>query len=292
MRRAFLVLAVGAALLLLALRARRDEAPPGPVTKQTVCLVTDEPLSEPVPVTNQTGSFVPATKRTGSFVTAMAPTPTAPKVVPGAPLWGVVTLMGERPPRKRVKTLEGDPACSALHAEPMLSDDLVVGHEGQVRWAMVYVKKGLRDLSFDPPKVPARMDQIGCRYVPHVLAVMTGQTIEFVNSDPVLHNVHALPFANKEFNACLKRGQPAEQAFDTPEFIRVKCDIHPWMSAWIGVFGHPFAAVTDEEGVYRLPGLPPGRYEIEAWHEGMKSEAREVDVAEPETRLDFLLQRR
>ena len=207
-------------------------------------------------------------------------------------VWGTVTLQGPRPPRKRVR-MDVDPGCAALHPEPQLSDELVVGPEGQVRWALVHVTRGLGTRRFEPPASRVQLEQVGCRYVPHVLTARVDQPVEIVNRDRLLHNVHLLAFENPGRNFGQLQGGEAVLAFGRPEIIPVKCDVHPWMKAWIAVFEHPYVAVTDEEGRYRIPGLPAGRYELTVWHESLTREAAEVDVGpDGECRRDFLLQRR
>jgi len=289
MRRFWLVLAVGAILLILALRARRERPPrPMPVARPVPAVVelsTPAEVSEPAP-----------TKLPGAFVALPAPPPTPPPPqevarppVPKAPVWGVVSTL-ERPPRRRVK-MEADARCLALHPDGLLSDDFVVGPHGEVRWAVVRVVKGAAK-TFDPPVLPARLEMVGCRFDPHVLTVRSGQTVEIVNRDAFLHNAHGLPFENREFNAGLQAGGTLERVFPKPEIFKVKDDCYPWMSAWIAVSDHPFVTVSDEEGNFRLTGLPPGRYVIETWHEKLKPETREVDVGDADVRLDFLLQPR
>lgn len=272
MRRAVLVLATGAVLLVLALRARRAESPPArPKPTPAAPAVIDVPPA-PAPAPAPKVVDVPlVTKLPGSLVTP----PSAPVEAATSSVWGAVTLMGERPRRR-----------------PPKSDDLVLGPNQEVRWTLVHVTKGLGSREFPAPTAPARMEQVEGRFVPHVITARTGQPIEFVNLDPFPHQVHALPFENREFSLGQAQGNVTTRVFAKPEIVRIKCDIHPWMSAWIGVFGHPFVAVTGEDGVFRIPGLPPGRYEITTWHESLKSETRDVAVEEAPVRLDFLLQRR
>ena len=149
----------------------------------------------------------------------------------------------------------------------------------------VYVKDGLDPAyTFDTPTAPAVLDQKGCAYTPRVLGVRVGQAIEVVNSDPTLHNVHALPMTNREFN----HGQPRQntrlsEVFTTPEvMVRFKCDVHGWMAAWVGVVAHPYFAVSDEKGEFKLPGLPPGSFTLEAWHEKLGKQTAQVDRTEPD----------
>jgi hypothetical protein len=225
-----------------------------------------------------------------------SPPPTAaPHVVAPDPpkpglIRGKVQVKGAAPRRKPIR-LDADPRCEALHAEPLYSDTLVLDAESNVRWAFVSVKEGLKGRTFAAPAVPVTLAQIGCRYEPHVLGVQVGQPLVIVNRDPLLHNIHALPFRNQGFNF----GQPMQdleerRTFRVEEMVSVRCDVHPWMSAWVGVVEHPYYAVTDPEGRYALPELLPGHYVIEAWQESCEPVSREIDVtAGNALDLDFVL---
>ncbi|MBV8880942.1 MAG: hypothetical protein JO332_13310 [Planctomycetaceae bacterium] len=177
--------------------------------------------------------------------------------------------------------MDADPKCAAMHADAPMMDDIVADADGNVQWAFVYVKKGAEGKKPTDAPAPAVINQTGCRYEPHVLGIVVGQDLIIKNSDDLLHNIHALPFSNKEFNF----GQPTKgleekKQFTTQEvMVKVKCDVHPWMSAWIGVVDHGFFAVTGADGKYAIPGgLPDGKYTVEVWHEGYKSVTAEVEV--------------
>jgi plastocyanin len=204
----------------------------------------------------------------------------ASEPVKGASISGTVKVKGDAKKRKKVK-MDADPKCAAMHAEPPLMEDIVVDGNGNVQWAFVYVKKGAEGKKPTDPIAPAVINQVGCHYEPHVLGVVVGAELTIKNSDDLLHNIHALPFSNKEFNF----GQPTKgleekKTFTTQEvMVKVKCDVHPWMSAWIGVLDHGFYAVTGADGKYAIPGgLPDGKYTVEVWHEGYKNVTAEVEV--------------
>jgi plastocyanin len=162
----------------------------------------------------------------------------------------------------------------------------VVGDGGALKNVFVYVKDGLGTLRFPIPSTPVVLDQKGCQYVPHVLGIQVGQNLEILNSDPTLHNVHALPKGNQEFNM----GQPLPgikftRQFSTREvMVPFKCDVHPWMNAWVGVLDHPYFAVTAADGSFSLEGLPPGTYTIEAWHETLGTQTQSVTIGEKESK--------
>ena len=193
---------------------------------------------------------------------------------------GVVKIKGDVKKQKKIK-MDADPKCAAMHAEPPLMEDIVVDAAGNVQWAFVYVKKGAEGQKPGAATPAAVINQIGCHYEPHVLGMLTGTDLLIKNSDELLHNIHALPFSNKEFNI----GQPTKgleekRNFSTQEImVKVKCDIHPWMGAWIGVLDHGFFAVTAAGGKFVIPpGLKDGKYTVEVWHEGYRSVSADVDV--------------
>ncbi len=196
----------------------------------------------------------------------------------GFSVTGTVKIKGEIPKRRKVR-MEATPQCAALHAEPPLGDEVVADAEGNVQWAFVYVKKGAEGKK-GPAPAPAVIDQKGCMYNPHVLGIVAGQDILIKNSDPTLHNIHALPFNNKEFNEGQpQQGMEMKKTFTNPEImVKVKCDVHPWMGAWVGVLEHSFFAVTNEKGKFEIKGLPAGKYTVEVWHEKYKSVTKEIEV--------------
>ena len=202
----------------------------------------------------------------------------------------VRTLLEGTPPRMRPVKFSADPSCGEQHSTEVLEES-VVAHDGLLSNAVVYVSRGAERWTFVPPEAPVVLDQKGCMYLPHVFTAMTGQGIRIRNSDPVMHNVHAVPKVNREFNRSqLKETADIEERFGKPELgIKIKCDVHGWMASFASVFDHPFHGVTDGEGVAELP-LPPGEYEVSVWHEKLKSPAaRMVRVAGGETAdLEFL----
>jgi plastocyanin len=146
------------------------------------------------------------------------------------------------------------------------------------------VKSGLGDYYFDTPTTPVVLDQKGCRYTPHVFGVRTGQPVLIVNSDPTMHNVHAMGSVNQEFNfAQAFQGLKNTKTFTAQEvMVPFRCNVHSWMSAYGGVLNHPYFAVTANGGTYELKNLPAGTYTIEAWHEkfGTRTETVTIGVKE------------
>jgi plastocyanin len=180
---------------------------------------------------------------------------------------GVIKFDGTPPAPKRID-MSQDAACATAAGEKT-TDDVVVT-DGKLAAVYVYVTGGrLKDFSFGKPSESAHLDQVGCKYVPRVLGLQTGQTLRVTNSDPTTHNVHPTPSKNPEWNQSQTPGQAAiEKKFSRAEtLIPVKCNQHPWMKSHVGVLDHPFFAVSKKDGTFKIEGLPPGDYTLVAWHE-------------------------
>ena len=194
---------------------------------------------------------------------------------------GTVVFDG-KPPALKPLAMDAEPVCHKKHgSKPAPNEMLVLGSGNTMGNIMVWVSKGLpAGKTFAAPKTPVTIDQDGCEYKPHVMGIMVGQPYRILNNDGILHNIHTLPKLNPAFN----RGQPAtvkemSTSFPKPEgMFQVKCDVHPWMSAYIGVFSHPYFAVTGADGKYSLPNLDPGTYEITAWHERLGTQSATITV--------------
>ena len=199
---------------------------------------------------------------------------------------GTVTFDGKAPALKPL-AMDADPACAKKHSAPVPSEMLVLGSGNTMGNIIVWVSKGLPDGKTWPvPKTPVTLDQNGCQYKPHAQGIMVGQTYKILNSDGILHNVHSLPKINATFNkpmpATLKE---TTTTFSKPEPIfQIKCDVHPWMTAYIGVFTHPFFSATGTDGKFTISGLDPGTYEITAWHEKLGTQTATVTVGASETK--------
>lgn len=199
---------------------------------------------------------------------------------------GVVTLggtvrYGGAAPAPETIDMSADPYCAGAHqGAPPTTQPIVTDGRGNVRHAVVYVKQGLPAQRAPTPSATATLDQRGCIYEPHVVALRAGQTLVIRNSDATLHNVHVTARANRGFNIGQPiRGIESKRTFDKPEVgIDVACDIHGWMSGAIAVFDHPFFAVTGEDGSFSLDGLPPGDYVVEVWHETLGTRSQNVTV--------------
>ena len=203
---------------------------------------------------------------------------------------GTVTFTGKAPTLKPL-AMDADPACAKKHTAPVANEMLVLGNASTMGNVMVWVSKGLpAGKTWPAPKTPAVLDQNGCQYKPHVMALMVGQPYKILNSDGVVHNVHALPKINKPFNRPMPATvKEATVTFDKAEDnFPIKCDVHPWMNAFIGVFSHPFFSVTGQDGKYTISGLDPGTYEITVWQERLGTQTASVTVAASGTKTqDF-----
>jgi len=216
----------------------------------------------------------------------------AGSVALGAEITGKITVTGTPPPEKKI-TL--DAMCGKLApAAGLTTRHYVVGPDKGLANVFVYVKEGAKAVA--PTGAAPLLDQVGCEYTPYMLGVQAGQSFNVKNSDTVLHNVHAMPkpgSGNKEKNI----GQPVKGmvtpfVFEKPEvLVKFKCDVHPWMFAYVGVVEHPYFAVTDKDGNYKISGLPAGDYTVEVVHlkAGTKTEKVKVGADEKKSQ-DFTLE--
>jgi hypothetical protein len=209
---------------------------------------------------------------------AQGPTGTAKVVVR-------VTLSGSAPAPAKIQT-SADPYCAKVHqAEPLLSQTVEVGADGALMDALVFVKDGVTG-TYAAPQTPVTLDQRGCVYIPHVIGLIAGQPLQIINSDPTLHNIHPLPVINTGFNIGMPiQGMKQTRVFQKAEPVfHVKCDVHPWMSAYIATFAHPFFGVSNSQGTVELNNLPAGTFQIQAWHEKYGVQTQSVSVSAGETK--------
>ncbi|MGH7893553.1 MAG: cupredoxin domain-containing protein [Candidatus Binatia bacterium] len=192
---------------------------------------------------------------------------------------GEVRFEGPVPAMKEVR-FGSFAECAGQHQGPVYAGDVVVA-DGKVANAFVYIKDGLGDRVFAVPTEPVEIDQVGCLYKPRVAGAQVDETVKFVNSDPLLHNVHGTPKASSAWNVSLARkGAEREIRIAKPEvMVSVRCDLHPWMQGWIGVVDHPYFAVTGPDGAFTLTDVPPGDYTLGVWHERLG--VRETRVSLP-----------
>jgi hypothetical protein len=197
---------------------------------------------------------------------------------------GKVLFEGTAPPAAQLK-LNTDPVCVILHKDPLYSEELQVNN-GNLLNVFVYVKEGLEKYSFARPREPATLVQQGCRFEPHVGGVMVNQDLRIVNNDPTPHNVRCVAEKNPQFNIGqpTKGGETVKRMAHPEVMIRFRCDVHKWMSSYLGVLPHPYYSVTGKDGSYTFKSLPPGEYVIEAWHEKLGTRSQKVVVGDKETK--------
>ncbi|HEY3839193.1 MAG TPA: carboxypeptidase regulatory-like domain-containing protein [Bryobacteraceae bacterium] len=229
----------------------------------------------------------------GSHATSSEETTTLPMATVdeanGATISGKVAFTGEKPKMPAID-MSANPMCERQHKTPQLAETVVINPNGTIRYAFVWIKSGLPKARWNSPQTNVVLDQNGCVYRPHVLALMVGQQLEIDNSDPVNHNVHA----EAQVNVAWNESQPpqADKKFKTfPReeiWFPVTCSVHPWMRAYMSVVSHPFFAVTGEDGTFTLKGVPPGNYTLEVIQEKFGRQTQAVTVAAHDSKtVDF-----
>jgi len=214
--------------------------------------------------------------------TAAAPAAPATPIDPAtaATIIGIVKFDGV-PPKAAIIDMSQDPACKGTNT----AENVMAGG-GHLANVFVYVKEGLGSRTFDVPKEAITLDQSGCKYHPHVLGVVAGQTIKIVNSDPTTHNIHPTPKDNREWNESQPpQAAPIEKTFAREEImLPVKCNQHPWMRMFVNVTKSPFFGVTGPDGKFEIKGLPPGDYTIAFVHEKLGEQDMKVTLAAKDTK--------
>jgi len=204
-----------------------------------------------------------------AFVACLAAAPAAG----AAGIRGVVLFNGAVEPKKLPVTID-----HYICGKEKPAEDLVVSAQRGVRNAVVWLQTPPAGATWPSAPVKVDMDQKNCVFVPRVVLVPAGGTVEFLNSDRLLHNLHSASRENPTFNRTQPKGRAIPIAFAKPEIIRINCDLHSWMRAWVVVADHPFYALTNEAGEFSLPGVPPGKYTLQIWQESLGISTREVAV--------------
>jgi len=213
---------------------------------------------------------------------AATPAPAATPIDPAtaAAVSGTVKFDGTAPKAAKID-MSQDAACKGTNTA-----ETVVVSDGHLANVFVYVKEGLGNRTFDVPKEAVTLDQSGCKYHPHVLGVVAGQTVKIVNSDPTTHNIHPTPKDNREWNESQPpQAAPLEKNFAREEILLpVKCNQHPWMKMYVNVTKSPFFAVTGADGKFEIKGLPPGDYTLAFVHEKLGEQDQKVTLAAKDTK--------
>ena len=217
------------------------------------------------------------------------------QVAAAGDITGTITLKGTPPPEKEITQIKDDANCGKLHTEAVKTRFYVVGAKGELADVLVTLK-GISGKSMGASAEPATIDQKGCEYIPYVMAVQTGQKIVVKNSDPVMHNIHPTPAAagNEEVNkAQMPGGADLTLSFPTAEnFLRIKCDVHPWMFSYVTVVDHPYFAVSGKDGSFTIKNVPPGKYTLVAMHRKAAAAGveKEIEVKADGAKADFTLE--
>ncbi|MEE9270966.1 MAG: carboxypeptidase regulatory-like domain-containing protein [Candidatus Krumholzibacteria bacterium] len=226
-------------------------------------------------------------KEEGEVATTTKKSETAAPVVDvatAATVTGRVLFSGT-PPKMQLVDRSSEGTCHD-EASPLYTENVLVNDNGTLRNVFVYVKDGLGDMTFPPPSEPVVLDQVGCSYKPHIFGIQAKQPLKIKNSDGgVLHNIHTISKRGNGFNFGMPKVMETTKKFKRPEtMVRIKCDVHGWMGAYVGVVSHPYYSVTGEDGTFELSPLPPGEYVIETWHEEYGTQTQTVTVTEKETK--------
>ena len=193
---------------------------------------------------------------------------------------GTIHFAGKRSVPKLID-MSSDPACVEAHKGKAHDESLVVGPKGALGNAFIYIKSGLEGKNFEVPATPVVIDQAGCWFRPRVLGIQVNQVLQVVNSDPVTHNIHPMAQINREWNHSMGPGDaPIDRKFLKPEvMVPVKCNIHNWMHAFIGVVDNPYFAVSKDDGTFEIKNLPPGTYTLAVWQEKLGTQEQQVTVS-------------
>jgi len=201
----------------------------------------------------------------------------------GGTVTGKVTYTGT-PAKPKPIDMAKEPSCAKQYTAPPMTGNVVTGSGNTLEYVVVYISAGAPDES-SAPSTAVTFDQKGCHYTPHVLAFQVNQELKVTNSDQTSHNIHPLAKINREWNKSQPPGTPPiSEKYDKPEFISVKCNIHPWMHGWFAVVKTSHYAVSDGSGEFKLPNLPPGKYTLTAWHESYGTQTQEVTISGNETK--------
>ena len=206
-----------------------------------------------------------------------------------AAVTGSVSFTGTAPKPEAIK-ISADPACAKANETKVMKEDVVVNANKTLANVFVHVKEGVKKESVPAaPATPVKLDQSGCRYVPHVVALRVGQPLQIINSDAVMHNVHSMSKQSNSFNMGMAtKGQSIEKKLTKPEvMMKVKCDVHGWMTTYVNVMEHPYYAISDTSGAFSIDGLPDGEYTFEAVHEKLGAKTAKGKVAGGVAKVDF-----
>ena len=223
--------------------------------------------------------------RASKYCVAILVAAVSPALMFGGTVSGKVTFTGT-PVKQKPIDMSKEPSCAKQHNPPVTTETVVTGANNTLENVVVYISAGADDATTGQA---ITFTQKGCQYIPHVIALHTGQELQVVNADQTSHNIHPLAKVNREWNKSQPPGSaPIQDKFDQPEFISVKCNIHPWMHGWFAVLKTSHYSITGDGGAFTLPNLPPGKYTVTAWHEDYGTQTQDVTITGNETKsIDF-----
>jgi plastocyanin len=223
------------------------------------------------------GSDVTLTSR--ARASARPPLQSSASAAPTGEIGGKVYFRGKAPELRPI-LMSKDPVCASEQSGTVLAEDGRVNTNGTLPNAFVYIAKGTGNLSAAAPASPVILTQTGCRYEPHVLGIVVGQPLQVVTSDPTTHNIHVMPKETRSWNVTQQPGSPPiTSKFSHAEImVPVRCNIHPWMEAYIGVVSNPYYAVTGDDGSFQIRGLPAGDYTLDVWTATFGTQERQATV--------------
>ncbi|ODS31381.1 MAG: hypothetical protein SCARUB_03501 [Candidatus Scalindua rubra] len=208
----------------------------------------------------------------------------------GGTITGTVKIVGDVPETKMLTVDKDQEACGH---DPIASEALLVSSDKGVKTAIVSILDISKGKKFERPAKNPTIDQKGCVFIPHVAVVPPGSTVDLLNSDDVMHNLHSWSIKNTAFNEGVAGGAKLPKTFEYPETIKITCDVHKWMTAWLIVQDNPYYAITDENGKFKIEGVPPGAYTLQTWQESLGKAKQEVTVKSgEETKADFELKKK
>lgn len=221
--------------------------------------------------------MVTAMRWRGSIVVLLAVTTCVlayPRPAPAGEIQGRVVVTGDVPAPKNFPITIDQYVCGTAQ----VAGDLIVSGAREIRNVVVWLENPPPGAPSAPPPAATPMDQKECVFVPRIVIVPPGGTVEFLNSDRLLHNLHSVSRENMSFNRTQPKGRTIPISFGKPEIVRIDCDLHSWMRGWVVVASHPFYALTDAQGRFKLDNVPAGQYTVRVWHERLGESSRPITV--------------
>ena len=194
----------------------------------------------------------------------------------GGAIKGKVVFAGPLPPPKKIDVTIDQYLCGTAKD----AEDLLVSPQRELRNAVVWIENPPTGAAASALPQKVEMDQNKCVFVPHIVIIPAGGTVDFLNSDRLLHNIHTTPKINPAINRTQPKDRTIPFTFEKPEIVRINCDLHSWMQAWVVVAAHPFYAMTGADGQFSFDNLPPGRYKLRVWHERLGTVPATVTVGD------------